>query len=246
MRKLLALIILLTLALANIAQTKVGGGAKIGGAVKVAVTAAGGGETNFVNDTFTESGSDVELSTHTAELGGPWVISAAPAYGNFTSVLASADRIYADGTSAYYATATPPSADYCSEGVIFVASIIAVNASVTVRMDTTADTMYIFRLNSGTSWDVRRIVAGAQTTLPAATTSTSNLPGVGESRTMKLCISGGATPTLAAYVDGVHLSTLGGLDGSPITATGKAGFRFSGVASSTTGYHFTSFRAFTP
>jgi hypothetical protein len=130
--------------------------------------------------------------------------------------------------------------------VVFVASVTASNVSVTVRADAAANTMYIFRLNSGTSWDVRRIVTGTQTTLPAATTDTSNLPTTGQSRTMKLCVSGGATPTLAAYVDGVHLSSLGGLDGSPITATGKAGVRFSGTGTSSTGYHFSSFRAFTP
>jgi len=250
MRRLLAALLfiyLLTLSTVVYPQVKVGGTAKIGGTVKASVSAGGSSEVDFVTDTFTESGSSaVDLNTHTGELGATWTHSP---HANYTANLnldQSTDRIFSINTSAYYASGTPPSADYCSEAVVFVASVISVNVSVTVRMDTTADTMYIFRLNSGTSWDVRRIVAGSQTTLPAATTSTSNLPGVGETRTMKLCISGGATPTLAAYVDGVQLSSLGGLDGSPITATGKAGVRFSGAQTTTTGFHFNSFRAFTP
>lgn len=245
MRRLLSLLILLVLAWSITAQQKLAGTAKLGGVVKSSVQASAG-ETNFVNDTFTEA-SDTELSLHTGELGATWTHHAdTTAYTDNSSVVASTDQIFSGGATAYYASGTPPSADYCAEGVMVASSILAINASIAVRMDTTVNTMYIFRLNSGTSWDVRRIVSGTQTTLPAATTDTSNLPTAGQSRTMKLCVSGGATPTLAAYVDGVQLSALGGLDGSPITATGKAGIRFSGAASSSTGFQFSSFRAFTP
>lgn len=245
MRKLLSLVLVILLAASLTAQSKLGGTAKLGGTVKTSVQASGG-ETNFVNDTFTES-SDTELSLHTGELGATWTHHAdTTTYTDNSSIVASTDQIFSGGLTAYYASGTPPSADYCVEGVVVVASVLSVNASIALRMDTTTNTMYVFRLVNGTSWDVRRIVAGTQTTLPAATSDTSNLPGVGESRTMKLCISGGATPTLSAYVNGAQLSSLGGLDGSPITATGKAGIRFSGAASSSTGFQFSSFRAFTP
>lgn len=248
MRRALPLLLSLLLIASLVpGQGKLGGTGKVGGVAKIAVN-GGGGETNFVNDTFTEA-SDVELSTHTAELGGPWVDHPDAAYGDTVTVSGTSDRIFINfstGAAVYYATATPPSADYCGECVVFVASVVASNVSVGVRWDTTANTGYIFRLNSGTSWDVRRVVTGTQTTLPAATTSTENLPGVGETRTMTLCISGGATPTLTAKVDGSTLATLGGLDGSPITATGKFAVRFSGTGTSSTGFHFVSCRAYTP
>jgi hypothetical protein len=242
MRKLYSLVIALLLAVSlSSGQAKLGGSVKVGGTVKTAANSSGG-ETNFANDTFTEA-SDTELSAHTPELGGPWVDHTDSAYGDTASVLASTNRIFINfstGAAAYYATATPPSADYCTEGVIFVASVTASNASITARMDTATNTMYIFRLNSGTSWDVRKITNPTQTTI--GSTSTTNLPSVGESRTMKLCTIG---TTISAYVDGVQLSGVGGTD-SAITAAGKAGVRFSGTGSTTTGYHFASFRAFTP
>lgn len=241
MRKLLALIVVFLLAASFAAQVKISGTAKVGGTAKVSATAAAG-PSDFVTDTFTEAGASTQdLNTHTGELGATWTHHPHANYTSTTILDQTLDEIYTtQGTTAYFASGTPPSADYCAEGVIVVYSLASANASVAVRMDTTADTMYIFRLNSGTSWDVRKIVAGTATTLPAATTDTTNLPGVGESRTMKLCVVG---TTLSAYVDGVQLSTLGGTD-SAISAAGKAGIRYSGIVSSSTGYHFSSFRAF--
>lgn len=198
------------------------------------------GATNFVNDTFTEAGSSSpDLNTHTGEVGATWTHHPHANYTSTTILDQSLDEIYTNsGTTAYYASGTPPSADYCAEGVVVDYSHISANAAVTLRMDTTADTMYLFRLNSGTAWEVRKIVSASATTL--GTSSTTNLPSPGQSRTMTLCVVG---TTLTAYVDGVALSGPGGTDSS-ISAAGKCGTRFSGAVSSTTGFHFTSFRCY--
>lgn len=219
-------------------QVKVGGSAKIGGTAKVA-TQVGGGEVDFVTDTFTEA-SDISLTSHTGELGATWTQHTSyPAAPNLD---ADNDQIYPAGDpSAAHASGVPPSADYCVEGVVKVESIVSANAAITWRVDTAANTKMIFQLNNGTGWRMRKIVAGTQTTIGAEDTTT-NIPSVGETRTMRACSVGDAH---TAYINGVLLGTVGGTDAS-VTAAGRAGVRFSGPIAETTGYHFQSFRAFTP
>src|SRR5690349_1288257 len=111
-------------------------------------------------DTFTES-SDKELSLHTGEIGAVWTHHPHANYsGNNFTVIGADDRIFSDGTSAYYASGVPPSADYYAQADFHHVSTISQNIAVCVRMDTTADTMYLVRLNGGTIWEMRRIVTG--------------------------------------------------------------------------------------
>lgn len=200
-------------------------------------------EVNFINDTFTES-SDINLASHTPELGGTWVDHTDSAYPDTITVLGATDRTALNasaGAGAYYNTATPPSPDYCCEAVMNAVSIVSANSSIFLRVDTASNTGYIFQINNGTGWRWRKIVVGTQTTIGTEDTTT-NLPSAGQIRTMKAC-SIGSTHT--AYVNGVLLSSVGGSDSS-ITSAGKAGIRFSSGNTLTAGYHFESFRCFTP
>lgn len=204
------------------------------------VKSYGTGEVNFVNDTFTE-GSDTVLGSHTGELGATWTQH--PSYQpNAVTIDAATDEAYLTADpAAYYASGVPPSADYCVEGVIKVTSVVSANTAITWRVDTAANTKMIFQLNNGTGWRMRKIVAGTQTTIGSEDTTT-NIPTVGQTRTMKACSSGN---THTAYINGVQLGTVGGTDSS-VTAAGRAGVRFVGLGSVSTGYHIESFRAFTP
>ena len=208
------------------------------------IVVAGGGETNFVNDTFTEA-SDTVLSSHTPELGGTWVDHTDAAYTDTLSIIGSTDRAWkSSGTSAgmYYNDATPPSADYCVEGIMFNHTVLgSSNTAIAWRVDTASNTMMIFQLNNGTGWRIRKIVSGTQTTIRSEDTTTE-IPGVGDTKTMKACSSGN---THTAYVNGTLLGTVGGSDSS-VTAAGKVGMRFNGTYTTTTGPQFNSFRAFTP
>lgn len=197
--------------------------------------AAGGGSSDFVTDTFTEA-ADRELSLHTGEVGATWTKHPDSSYSAaFMNVESGTDRIYPDTTTAYYASGNPPSADYYVQADFFVQSVISVNNGICLRMDTSANTMYSARLNNGTTWELRKIVAGAASTLG---TSTNQIPGVGASKTVKLIASG---TSLTVQVNGV--TEIGPITDSAISAAGKAGVRGSGVMTASTGYHLDNFSA---
>lgn len=196
---------------------------------------------DFVTDTFTV-GSDTLITDHTGEVGATWTKHPDAGYGATATIDGTADRLYTvNVTTAFYASGTPASADYCCECVMRVVSVISANSAIAWRMDTSANTMMIFQINNGTGWRMRKVVAGTQTTIGSEDTTT-NIPTVGQARTMKACSSGN---THTAFVDGVLLGTVGGSDSS-VTGAGQGGLRFSGASSSSTGYHIESFRCFAP
>lgn len=245
MQKIVPLIVVVLLIVSlSLGQSKIGGTAKVGGTVKVAIQAAT--ETNFVNDLFNES-SDVDLTTHTPDLGGAWIEHTSSDYIDPLNVIGADDSVYKSLTNPGmdYNNATPPSADYCVEAVMRVKSVISANAAIAWRVNTSENTMMVFQINNGTGWRMRKIVwngsSAVQTTIGSEDTTTS-IPSVGQARTMKACSVGN---THTAYIDGVLLGTVGGTD-SDITAAGKCGMRFSGTFTTSTGYHFESFRCFTP
>lgn len=183
---------------------------------------------SFVSDAFTES-SDVALTSHAGEVGASWTEHPHVNYnGAGFSVDAATDRIFATGTDASYASGVPPSADYSFEADFYLHSAISQNVAICVRMDETADTMIIARLNNGTIWEVREIIDGDADTLGS---STNQLPSTGTAKRGRLEVQGNQ---VRFYVDDV-------LEIGPVTvtiaATGRAGVRNAGVASATTGIH---------
>ncbi len=238
MKQLVALVLsLLLLASLATSQQRLSGGQRITGGVRVSSVAA----SDFITDSFTEA-SDTNLASHTPEVGSTWVDHTDSAYVDPISVIGAEDQIYKSSGSSggmYYNDATPSSATYCCDAVMRTMSIVSANASICLRADTVANTMYIFQINNGTGWRARKIIAGAQTTIGTEDTTT-NLPTVGSLRTMTACINGSS---FTNSVDGVNLPTVGGTDTS-ITAAGKAGVRFNGTFTTTTGFHFVSFRCY--
>ncbi len=195
---------------------------------------AAAGASDFVTDSFTMAGSsNVDLSTHTGELGATWTHHPHANYTTPFNLDQANGVIWAGGTSAYYASGTPPSADYYVQGTVKVTTAISVNIAVAGRMDTTADTMYLCRYNN-TSWDLRKIVAATASTL--ATTS-ANLLTAGQSGTIKLIMTGNQISCIA------NGTTLGPITDSSITAAGKAGVRNAGASSQSTGFQLDNFSA---
>src|SRR5688572_15128103 len=88
-------------------QTKIGGTTKRGGTGKMAVST--GGPPDFVTDSFTESGADVDAASHTGELGATWTNHPHANYTGTAEVESDTDRLFSTNTSAYYASGTPPS-----------------------------------------------------------------------------------------------------------------------------------------
>lgn len=228
MRKLFSLVIVVLFAVSLAAQVKIGGGTIQGGTSNATVSTS-----DFVTDTFTEA-SDILLGSHTGEVGATWTVH--PSYGSTMNVDAATDRIFpTSNPSAFYASGTPPSANYSVCAAVFAHTDVSANIGPCGRMDTSANTMYCARYNSGTSWDLRKVLAGTQSTL---TTSTNQLITTGNSKMLCLVMNG---TTISMTVEG---TTEGGpVTDSDITAAGKAGLRSAGSVTATTGYHLDNFSA---
>ena len=196
----------------------------------------------FASSSF-NAGSNIDLASFTPEIGGPWVDHPHANYTTPFSVDSGTGRIYSIATAAYYVDTDPGTPDYYAEGDFYHASTISQNIAICVRMDTTADTMYIVRLNGGTVWEMRRTVASAAATLTGGT-STSNLPSVGNFTRGRFVVNGDQL-SFYVYVAGVLESTpiIGPITDTNITAAGCAGVRNAGAASSTTGMHLDNFAA---
>lgn len=202
------------------------------------VTPAGG--TVIVQHSFTES-SNINLSSSTPEVGGPWVDHPHANYTTPFAVDPTLDDIYSTGTAAYYADNAFPSADYYVEADFRHHTTVSQNVAICARMDVTADTMYIVRFNSGTTWEMRRIVSGAATTLTGGT-STSHAPSAGNLARGRFVVEGDQL-SFYVYVAGTPTLVIGPITDTNITAAGRAGVRNAGAASETTGIHLDNFEA---
>lgn len=193
-----------------------------------------GGGAVFASDNFTDTAGTL-LSAHTPSGGGTWTKHTL--YSE-TLVITDANRVRKDASAngtVYHHSGTSATADYDVEGVLFVASNIGVFPGIAGRIDTAADTYYFMRYNGTTQvWDLMKAVAGSFTALG----SQGQVLTVGNSYLMKLQMRGNQ---IRAYVDGSPLFTA--VTDNSIVAAGKAGFRFFGANSNTTGYHFDSFTA---
>lgn len=192
---------------------------------------------DFVTDAFAEAVSDTTLASHTGSVGATWTPHGDTAtYTSTATVNATIDRLYGLGTAAYYASGNPPSADYYVQADFFLVDTASVNSAICLRMNISTNTMYLLRLNNGATWELRKIVNGTATTLAS---STSNIPSVGGFRTIRLVVSGS---NLTVFNNGVQDTGLNATDSS-ITAAGRAGVRFAGAMTQTTGNHLLNFSA---
>jgi hypothetical protein len=229
MKRLIPFLLVLALLAASIAaQQGMGPGPGLG-------KPPGAAGSDFVVDTFTEA-SDVALASHTGETGATWTVH--PSYSAGMTVDSATDRIFPTGTTAYIASGVPPSANHCAEADYCNRSTVSANIGVTLRMSDTVDTMYIFRLNSGTSWEWVSRITGGNGTIGAS--GTNSLPTAGGACVLvTACVSGTA---LTVSFDNVHDATMDRTDSS-ISGTGRVGFRASTGVTSSTGFHLDNFKA---
>lgn len=184
-------------------------------------------------DTYTESGSDVNLSAHTADSGGTYAKH--PNFSGDVVVDATNDDIYCSTTATadYVAsyTAAPAGVDATFLGVwkgtagIFGFVFRSNSASGSV-----GNTYYLIRYD-GTKFELFKTVAGVATSLGTYVVALT----IGQVYTIKV-ESRDATKTV--YVDAVQrIQTTD----NAITAYNKFGYRSSTNASTaTTGFHVTS------
>lgn len=192
---------------------------------------------NFLTDNFT--GTDgADLNTHTADSGATWARQG----GAGGAILIQSNRVFGSTfESNYYASATPATADYVVDAVIFIVSHVAGGTAwVWGRMDTVQKTGYSALIYSPSSTTYQMIIRrwvngtfgdpGTNTTLPTQ-------PGSGTAHNLKLQMSG--TQVTALWDNAVIIGPVTDVN---ITAAGKAGIG-TPAYSTTTGMHFDSITA---
>jgi hypothetical protein len=176
----------------------------------------------------------VNITSHTPELGGPWVLH--PSYGTGFTVDAATDRVFSAGVpAANYLTVDPLSPNYYVAADFYLHSAESQNVGICARMEVGANTMYFARLNMGTTWELTRILAGSQVIIGS---STNEVPTAGKSRRGILIA---VADELRFYVGAVL--AIGPITDTNILAAGKVGIRNSGAITSTTGVHLDNLEA---
>ena len=201
----------------------------------------GGAPYEYAKDDFAGT-AGAELSTTTMEIGGPWVRQTTFS-GSNTLVLSNAGRVRRGtaGLVVYYATATPPSADYAVEADFTILSLLTTDPSrLAARTDTVAQTQYTMGVDPAGNVAFSKFVAGAGTGL-------LNVPftwNVGQTYKLRMEVEGSK---IRGYVDGVRVDN-DAITDTAIFSTGKAGLRMGGgsapAPSDTTGIHVDNFRVF--
>lgn len=188
----------------------------------------------FVNDTFTDT-NNTNVESHTGETGATWTEHTSYTSGN--SKIQTNRAYCATASSCLYASGAPATAEYDVTAVMRCLSG-AGNQGPAGRIDTGANTMYFARWDAvAAGWQLFRISAGTATQL-GSTVSFS--PSAGTDYTVLLEIRDAAKKV---FVDGVEQISN---SNNTITAAGKAGFRSSTAASTTTGFHIDTFTAADP
>lgn len=183
----------------------------------------------FVNETFTAAnGTDVTAlsgwAEHTAENTGAFSVQANRVYPSSILVMA-------------YNTASPGSADYSVEAVLYIASTLTgAKVGVVGRLDTSALTFYEVRFGiTDSKWVLQRVVNGQNVAIGNYVQTPA--PTAGTSYTVKLDMVGSV---INVYVDGTLRISVDDST-APITAAGKAGIEgFGAAAGGATGIHVDS------
>jgi hypothetical protein len=193
--------------------------------------------TVFASASFTV-GIDTVLASYSPEIGGPLVLH--PSYSGSALADASLGRAYLTSVAAaaYYATGTPPGADYDVQIEFFHVTTISANIALMLRFDTTADTGILLRMNLDSArFEMMDRVAGANGT---SVNSSTHYPTAGNSVIARIK---GVGTDITVFFNDIQDTALNFT--TAITATGRAGIRYSGPCTATTGIHMDNFSAFT-
>lgn len=148
-------------------------------------------------------------------------------------------RANALSNTAYYHSATPPSADYPVQATIYAATVVSNgNAGVVGRASSSANTFYYGRANGTSGWQLYKRVAGVTTQLGSSAAQTFS---AGVSYSIKLLMTGS---TIELYKLGEGTAAISVTD-TAISAAGFAGVYFlAGTApSDTTNFHIDDWSA---
>lgn len=170
--------------------------------------------TSFLYDTFTASdGTLLVNAPHSPETGGAWSLGVHNA-GDDTFITSNRLRGAAVGDSYFENAATPPSADYDVEALVyFISTGTSFRAGVLGRVDKAGINYYRawYNGNSG-NWELDKNVGGSVTNLGTFADS----PSATNTRIVRLKMTG---TSIEVFIDGV--SRIGPVTDSAVSAAGK-------------------------
>jgi hypothetical protein len=184
----------------------------------------------FVQDSFTGSDS-TNLTAHTGEIGATWTKHPNQP-GSARDILITSNQARGDGNtstiSRYYASGTPPTADYAVEATLnAISATTNERAGIWARMNTSTDDGYeLTYQRESTRWALYKVVSGTATLLGSYTDVFSD----GSSRTIRLELRGTA---LTVLIDGTQRITA---TDSTFASAGSVGI-LTRSSTATTGIH---------
>jgi hypothetical protein len=191
-----------------------------------------GYEQQIVNDDFT-AGAGTLLSDHLPQVGTTWIKHAVGSTaGNEGDLYVYNGRVHGNAQlstskALWYNSAVPPQSEYDVEMDLVVGGFNG-DVGVCARVDTAADTYYVFRYEHlAKCWALVRSVTGTRVYLNQQFVELA----LGEVYTIRLVVKDAYK---ACYVDGVEIfrST-----DNTITSTGRAGIRFTTISEATPTNH---------
>lgn len=206
----------------------------------LATGVTGGAPSNFVDDTLSGEGSQVDITTHTGETGASWTYHPTDLVASW--FVETTGRAWSDNVDGrVYASGVPGSADYTVEGNGFFVG--ATNSNVTGiagRMNTTTADWYAVLYDSAS--DIVRLVTSVSAVVTDLGTS-AYTASVSDTLDLKLVMTG-TTIVGSFQVNGGGYTQIASVTDSDHSATGRVGLVNYGASTSSTGMHITRIFAY--
>lgn len=195
--------------------------------------------TTFVSASFTGA-AGTNLTDYTGEVGATWTKH--PSFST-NAILSNENRarVGGSGTTIYYASGLPSSADYEVHAVVHIKSATVANTGVVGRLDTSANTYYATRIlivGSELAVQLLKTVGGTETIFGDGG-GIGTATGVDHNLTLDL--NGTTVRALLAGVEQISVTD------SSISNAGRVGVRLraqnAGAASDSLNAHIDSFAA---
>jgi hypothetical protein len=189
---------------------------------------------NFIFDAFTDT-DNTNLTAHTGDLNSTWIDGVNQNSGASAKIFSNAATTETSANAALVYTGSTPNNDCFIQAKIKMMTSISANVALIGRLNTASDDYYWVRHSQSLNqWQLRVTSVGTPSTLGGGTAVYNDTMIANDERLVKLEIIG---ITLKVYIDGVErISTTDSTHSS-----GRAGIRFSGGASPTTGYSIDDF-----
>jgi hypothetical protein len=190
----------------------------------------------LIFDSFTDSDNTL-LNFHSGETSSTWAFglnqNAADTARIFSNVLVKEDSGLSN--AAVYYTETTPNNDCYVQGKIKMLSSISANVALIGRLNPASDDYYWVRHNrDANQWQLRKTVGSSASTLNSGAAVYNDTMVANDERIVRLEMNG---TTIRVIIDGTE--RINATDSTH--SSGRAGIRFAGIASPTTGYSIDDF-----